>query len=70
MSLFSYNPTIEEQIRNFVRTEEPVTAQQIARRVRELRLADLDRLLWGMVRDGLLRRDWQGDLYADVKFQL
>lgn len=68
--VIAYNPTIQECIRNFVRTEEPVTTQQVARRIPEARLADVDRLLWTMVHEGLLRRVWDDDLYADVKFQL
>lgn len=69
-SVAAYTPTIQERIRNFVRTEEPATAQQIARRIPEARLADVDRLLWTMVQEGTLRRVWDDDLYADVKFQL
>lgn len=65
-----YNPSLQERIRNFVRTEEPVTAQEIARRIPEARLADVDRLLWTMVHEGSLRRVWDDDLYADTKFQL
>lgn len=68
-SVAAYTPTIQERIRNFVRTEEPATAQQIAPRIPEARLADVDRLLWTMVHEGTLRRVWDDDLYADVKFQ-
>jgi len=61
MNLFSYNPTIEDRIRNFVRTEEPVAAQVITRRFRnDLPPGALDQLFCEMVRDGLLKRVWSG----------
>lgn len=62
MNLFNYNPTIEERIRNFVRTEEPVAVQVLARRFRsDLSPRELDELCCEMVHDRALKRVWDGD---------
>jgi len=74
MSLSSYNPALEDRIRNFVRTEEPTTVPAIARHFRDLDFWDVDAVVCEMVRDGLLRRIWDGDpfqsRFAEERFEL
>lgn len=75
MNLFNYSPTIEERIRNIVRTEEPVTVQRVAKLCRgDISITVLDQIVCEMVRDGLLRRVWDDDrfenLFAAERFEL
>ena len=70
MSLLSYTPTLEERIRNVVRVEEPLTVHEIARFIRDVRVSELDQVVWDMVRDGLLGRVWSGDVFEDFKFRI
>lgn len=71
MSVFDYRPTVEDRIRQIVRVEEPVTVYEIARLCRgDFSISEIDRIVWEMTRNGLLKRVWEDDLYADVKFEL
>jgi hypothetical protein len=35
-----------------------------------VRVGDLDQIIWDMVRDGLLHREWCGNIFEDFKFRL